>query len=51
MLFVADVHARFERIHPFRDGNGRVGRLSTNLLSSGTDTRPRSSTSAIGRGT
>lgn len=32
MLFVADVHARFERIHPFRDGNGRVGRLATNLL-------------------
>ncbi len=32
MLFVADVHARLERIHPFRDGNGRVGRLATNLL-------------------
>jgi fido (protein-threonine AMPylation protein) len=32
MVFVADVHARFERIHPFRDGNGRVGRLGTNLL-------------------
>lgn len=32
MVFVADVHARFERIHPFRDGNGRVGRLTTNLL-------------------
>ena len=32
MLFVADLHARFERIHPFRDGNGRVGRLVTNLL-------------------
>lgn len=32
MIFVADVHARFERIHPFRDGNGRVGRLATNLL-------------------
>ena len=32
MLFVADLHARFERIHPFRDGNGRVGRLATNLL-------------------
>ena len=32
MVFVADVHALFERIHPFRDGNGRVGRLATNLL-------------------
>lgn len=32
MLFVAAIHARFEHIHPFRDGNGRVGRLATNLL-------------------
>jgi len=32
MLFLADLHAQFERIHPFRDGNGRVGRLATNLL-------------------
>lgn len=32
MLFVAELHGRFERIHPFRDGNGRVGRLTTNLL-------------------
>lgn len=32
MVFVADGHASFERIHPFRDGNGRVGRLATNLL-------------------
>lgn len=32
MVFVADIHAGFERIHPFRDGNGRVGRLATNLL-------------------
>lgn len=29
---VAAVHAAFERVHPFLDGNGRAGRLAINLV-------------------
>lgn len=27
ILHVSNIHARFEQVHPFSDGNGRIGRL------------------------
>ena len=31
-LRLAQLHAAFERVHPFLDGNGRAGRLALNLI-------------------
>ncbi|MCU0569971.1 MAG: Fic family protein [Oculatellaceae cyanobacterium Prado106] len=32
LVYAAEAHLRFVAIHPFRDGNGRTGRLLMNLL-------------------
>jgi fido (protein-threonine AMPylation protein) len=30
--YLSRIHSKFQDIHPFRDGNGRVGRLTMNVL-------------------
>lgn len=32
LKLTAEFHAKFERIHPFEDGNGRVGRVLINVI-------------------
>ncbi len=32
IIHISETHSRFEKIHPFADGNGRIGRLIMNVM-------------------
>lgn len=48
---LATLHARFEQIHPFLDGNGRAERLLLNLMLVRLGYLPQSSTRPTGSAT